>query len=68
MRPVLILVLLLAGCGAFPEVDAASRDVAGPAPDLLPLEVILDAPAPVAEARGDALAAQAAALRGRSGP
>lgn len=65
MRSCLILALLLAGCGSFPEVDAASRDVAGPPPALLPLDVILAAPAPTAEARGDALAAQAAALRGR---
>jgi len=68
MRPVIILALMLSGCGTFPEVDAASRTVAGPAPALLPLDVILDAPAPSAEARGDALAAEAAALRGRVAP
>lgn len=68
MRPVVMLVLLLAGCAAFPEVDAASRDVAGKAPALLPLDEILAAPAPTAEARGDVLAAQAAALRGRTAP
>lgn len=68
MRRVLMVTLLIGGCGTFPEVDAASRDVAGPAPALLPLDVILDAPAPVAEARGAALAAEAAALRGRAAP
>lgn len=68
MRPSLILVLVLVGCTAFPEVDAASRGVAGRAPALLPLDVILAAEEPAAEARGDALAAQAAALRGRATP
>jgi|GEM_PF-2407266 len=68
MRRCVILALLLAGCAAFPEVDATSRDVAGPAPALLPLDVILASPDPVAEARGDALAAQAAALRGHALP
>ena len=68
MRRGVILVLLLGGCADFPEVDAASRNLPGPAPALLPLDVILAAPAPVAEARGDALAAEADALRGRSGP
>jgi len=64
----MILALLLAACTDFPEVTSASRDVAGPAPALLPLDQLLAAPAPVAEARGAALVAQAAALRRRTAP
>lgn len=67
MRFGVILVLALTGCAAFPEVDAASRNVPGPPPALLPPDVVLAAPAPTAEARGAALAAQAAALRGQVG-
>lgn len=66
MPPLMCLALLLSACGDFPQVDAASRNVAGPAPALLPLEGLLDAPAPQVEARGDALAARAAALRRRA--
>jgi len=60
-----VLCLLLAGCADFPEVDAASRGVAGPAPALVPLDQLLTGPATSAEARGNALMAQADALRGR---
>ena len=67
MRFGVILVLALAGCATFPEVDAASRDVAGPAPALVPLDGLLAGPAATAEARGAALAAEAAALRGAAG-
>ncbi len=66
-RPV-FFALLLAACTDFPEVTSASRDVAGPAPALLPLDQLLAAPAPVAEARGAALVAEAAALRRRTAP
>ncbi len=62
----MILVLLLSACTDFPEVDAASRNITGSAPALIPLDGLLDAPAPQAQARGDALAARAAALRGRA--
>ena len=67
MKPVIPFVLMLAGCAQFPEVDAASRSVSGPAPALVPLDQVLGAPAPQAEARGAALAARAAALRVRAG-
>jgi len=66
MYRILFLAFLLTACTDFPEVTAASRDVAGPAPALLPLDQLLASPAPLAEARGDALAAEAAALRRRA--
>ncbi len=59
----IILALLLSGCADFPQVDAASRDITGPAPALIPLDGVFEVPAPQAQARGDALAARAAALR-----
>lgn len=65
---VLMILAVLGGCSKFPDVDAASPDLAGPAPSLLPLEEILAGREPVAEARGDALAARASALRGRANP
>ena len=68
MRRIVILALMLAGCTDFPEVDTASRNVTGPAPALLPMDQLLSGPAPVAEARGAALVAQAAALRHRTEP
>jgi len=68
MPRAIILALLLTGCAGFPEVDDASRIVAGPAPALLPMDQLLAGSAPVAEARGAALVAQAARLRGGDSP
>lgn len=59
--------LILSACAQFPAVEGASRPVAGPAPALLPVDALLEAPAPQAEARGAALSARAAALRARAG-
>lgn len=68
MRGFVILALCLSGCTTFPEIDAASGSVAGPPPAFVPLDQLLAAPAPVAEARGAALAAQADALRRQVNP
>jgi len=65
-RLVIPALLLLAACAQFPEVDAASRAVAGPAPALVPLGPLLAVPPPQAAARGAALSARAAALQARA--
>ena len=63
MQKVLIL-LLLAGCSAYPAVDWPAGAV-GPAPELLPLADILGPQTTLTDARGAALAAEAAALQAR---
>ncbi|MGL6211223.1 MAG: hypothetical protein ACRC14_15485 [Paracoccaceae bacterium] len=65
-RFVIPVLFALAACAQFPEVDAASRDIEAAAPPLLPLDQILPAPPPEAEARGAALSARAAALRAQA--
>ena len=63
MRSVLILVLL-AGCSAFPAVNWPAGAV-GHAPTLLPIDQILGPESTLTDARGAALAAEAAALQAR---
>ena len=73
MRPLLILILLTASaCTRFPELDAGESAAVRNAayPDLLPLDQLLDAPAPTVspqmaagiEGRVSALRARAARL------
>ena len=63
--PVLVL---LAACAQFPDLDALPPDTSLPPPALLPLDDLLaQASAPsVAEAAGTALASRAARLRTRA--
>ena len=63
MRKVLMLVVL-SGCSAFPQVNWPAADP-GPTPALVPIEQILGPEASVTDARGAALAAEAAALKAR---
>jgi hypothetical protein len=69
MRAMVPIVLLLAACASFPEVDRAERSLGeGPAPLLLPTEDLLarvDAPSRVGSAEAE-LTARAAALRARA--
>ena len=69
MRVMLLSLLLLSACAAFPEVDRAERSLSeGPAPILLPTEDQLarvDAPSRVGSAQAT-LTARAAALRARA--
>jgi hypothetical protein len=71
MRPALFAVLLsLAGCTSFPEVDAAQAAwVAGMTPALVPMEDLLaqDRPGRATIAARDALETRAAGLRVRAG-
>ena len=69
MRVMLLSLLLLSACAAFPEVDRAERTLSeGPAPILLPTDDLLarvDAPSRVGSAQAT-LTARAAALRARA--
>ena len=66
LRLMILALLALSACVGFPEVDAASRGLADlPAPELVPLAGLLEAAPSEAEARGAALAAEAAALKAR---
>lgn len=69
MRVIVLPLLLLSACAAFPEVDLAERTLGvGPAPILLPTGDLLarvDAPSRAAGAQAS-LAARAAALRARA--
>ena len=61
-----MLFLTLTACATFPQVDAVTGEGGNlVTPALLPIEDLVIGPAPEAEARGDALAARAAALRAR---
>ena len=64
LRPLAVLALLaLAGCGTPPALGPAPVPT-GPAPRLLPLPDLLDAPAPEASSQSAAaLAARGSALR-----
>ncbi len=72
----LIALGLLAGCAQFPELEAGETPgvAEAPYPKLVPLETLLEAPAPVAtvemvgavEGRAAGLRARAARLKGRS--
>ena len=72
MRPLLLVLPVLAACAQFPALDAqlTAADRAAPYPALIPLGPLLaradamgSAPAPSPEQRVAALAARAAALR-----
>jgi hypothetical protein len=69
MRLIVLPLLLLSACAAFPEVDRAERTLGdGPAPILLPTEDLLarvDAPSRAAGAQAS-VAARVAALRARA--
>ena len=69
MRVLILSLLLLSACAAFPEVDRAERSLSeGPAPILLPTEDLLarvDVPSRVGSAQAP-LTARAAALRARA--
>ena len=61
---VIVTLLMLAGCSAYPQVDWPPGP-AGPTPALLPLDS-LAVEGSTLDSRGAALAAQAAALRARA--
>jgi len=61
----LLVCLALTACSRMPVVQWQDGPT-GPAPALLPLDALLAPTASTAEARGAALAAQAAALKART--
>lgn len=61
----LILVIAVAACAPFPEVDAMGAE-ADPPPQLLPIDDILAQAGTVTVDPGPALAARAAALKARA--
>ena len=63
MRKLMIL-CLMAGCSAYPEVQWP-QGAAGAAPDLLPIDQVLGADDRVSDVAGFALMAKVAALQAR---
>ena len=61
----LILVVAVAGCAPFPEIDAMGAET-GPPPQLLPIDDLLAQAGTVSIDPGPALAARAAALKARA--
>lgn len=65
MKPALALCLALAACASYPPVDWPAGK-AGKTPPLLPMDQLAVPATPALDARGAALAAQAAALKARA--